>query len=588
VFDHARSPAPRNAGNCLPGDFRAVEQQYSGLVFGTALRCVGCRQMAQEVAQDVFLLLVKKARHVLPENTGGWLHRTAVLKARERLRAEARYRRRVAAYARCHTESQPVVGTHSDTEQVLERLDEALNRLPERYRRIIFLRYFEGLDAREIAARLGITPETAQKQCERARSRLAEKLAIAGVLAGGVLRAQLSPGDVVAGASAWSRPRSSMPMSRVHGIFRLSIASLGAAACFVVGLLLLPDDGGRHSGRLSCHSQMPPEPLTPVGVPTSENRPVGSVPRDLSLKATTELDLASLAVLLERADEADAMAATEAETILAGQGITELRHAADLVPGLELPVNQLRLLALGLVRHLVTRDGRAAVLAGEQLWRAQHGASAPLLASLVNEALAQWALEDRVAASRWYEAAAAERLFEDRGLTRAEFEDRPDATFQRALEMERTACDLSARVALAQSLLQPKESGEEGIPSWQVMADVWAHKLTPADARELADLLWTRSDLPTQSIFQFRLALVTLPTIPPSLESVCWAATPHGQHDVDAALAGAVVDAWWQIHPAGTALWLATLGELPERTVILSSLPAAGTILHRTFCPLTP
>ncbi|HKB15334.1 MAG TPA: sigma-70 family RNA polymerase sigma factor [Planctomycetota bacterium] len=57
-----------------------------------------------------------------------------------------------------------------------DRLEEALNALAPRYRRLIELYFFEGLDYDECARRLRLGVEALRKRMERARSKLREVL----------------------------------------------------------------------------------------------------------------------------------------------------------------------------------------------------------------------------------------------------------------------------------------------------------------------------------------------------------------------------------------------------------------------------
>ena len=63
--------------------FRGMMARYTDLVFGTALRVVRERTVAEEVTQNVFVALARKAAF-LPVDTclGAWLHKGAVLEAK--------------------------------------------------------------------------------------------------------------------------------------------------------------------------------------------------------------------------------------------------------------------------------------------------------------------------------------------------------------------------------------------------------------------------------------------------------------------------------------------------------------------------
>src|ERR1043166_6888380 len=75
--------------------FADVVRRHVDLVYGTALRKLDDSGAAEEVAQNVFAALARKAWQVAPEDSvPAWLHRTALLEAREWLRGELRRRRR--------------------------------------------------------------------------------------------------------------------------------------------------------------------------------------------------------------------------------------------------------------------------------------------------------------------------------------------------------------------------------------------------------------------------------------------------------------------------------------------------------------
>ncbi len=93
------------------GDQQALAhlvRQHLDLVFGTALRKVEDTGAAEEIAQNVFATLARKAWQFGPDDSlPAWLHKTALLESKEWLRGELRRRRReqtavelAAAFAR--------------------------------------------------------------------------------------------------------------------------------------------------------------------------------------------------------------------------------------------------------------------------------------------------------------------------------------------------------------------------------------------------------------------------------------------------------------------------------------------------------
>src|SRR2546425_719907 len=75
--------------------FRALVTRHVHLVYATALRQVGDAPLAEEITQNVFIALARKAPRLAGVQTlAGWLHRTTILEAKARIRAELRRGRR--------------------------------------------------------------------------------------------------------------------------------------------------------------------------------------------------------------------------------------------------------------------------------------------------------------------------------------------------------------------------------------------------------------------------------------------------------------------------------------------------------------
>lgn len=146
--------------------FAQLVQRHLNLVFGTALRLLGERTAAEEVAQNVFISLARKAASIRPDaGLAGWLHRSAVLEARLRQRTDLRRQTREDLAAQLGT---TMPNPDSPDRLPLETLDDALLELPEGDRRTLLLRYFEGRCFRDIGSALGIGEDAAQKRTSRA------------------------------------------------------------------------------------------------------------------------------------------------------------------------------------------------------------------------------------------------------------------------------------------------------------------------------------------------------------------------------------------------------------------------------------
>jgi DNA-directed RNA polymerase specialized sigma24 family protein len=75
--------------------FRALVSRHVDPVSATAYRQVGDTGLAEEITQNVFVRLARKATVLAGHETiAGWLHRCAILESKARFRAEMRRRRR--------------------------------------------------------------------------------------------------------------------------------------------------------------------------------------------------------------------------------------------------------------------------------------------------------------------------------------------------------------------------------------------------------------------------------------------------------------------------------------------------------------
>jgi RNA polymerase sigma factor (sigma-70 family) len=146
--------------------FEALVQRHLRLVFATALRQVGDRSLAEEISQQVFLALARKAGRLGGHQTiAGWLYQTTLREAKRTLRTELRRQRRdqlaLEVGALGH-------GSADEADGLLPLLDEALASLRESERLAVILRYFEGKSWREVGTELGASEDAVQKRGERA------------------------------------------------------------------------------------------------------------------------------------------------------------------------------------------------------------------------------------------------------------------------------------------------------------------------------------------------------------------------------------------------------------------------------------
>ena len=160
--------------------FAALVTRHVSLVYSVALRQTGNPHAAEEITQAVFIILARKAASLGPKTIlSGWLFQTARLTAANFLRGQIRRQEREQeAYMQSlSNEPEPDVWP-----QIAPLLDDALDRLGERDRHAIVLRFFENRSLGEVGAALGASEDAAKMRVNRALEKLRKLFSKRGVM----------------------------------------------------------------------------------------------------------------------------------------------------------------------------------------------------------------------------------------------------------------------------------------------------------------------------------------------------------------------------------------------------------------------
>ncbi|MDC0302727.1 sigma-70 family RNA polymerase sigma factor [bacterium] len=166
--------------------FTALVESLRSLVYSSALRRTSRPQLAEEVTQDVFARLARKAESLRQHpSLQAWIFETTRRQAATAMRSERRRQRKITALAsetRAHESNTPhpmdKLPRWTDAVPVL---DEALDRLTGKERNVIIQRFYQGKKFREIAAASGQTEDACKKRLQRALEKLSRMLTARGV-----------------------------------------------------------------------------------------------------------------------------------------------------------------------------------------------------------------------------------------------------------------------------------------------------------------------------------------------------------------------------------------------------------------------
>ena len=291
------------AGPSAGAALEVLMGRYGPLVARVCGGILGDRQLAEDAAQAVFLVLLRRAGAVRdPDRLAPWLHGVALRTARA---ARRRHRRRAAEPI--PPEDPTMIGTTPDPARAAiareraEALHAAIARLPGRYRDPVVLCDLDGLTHAEAARRLGCPTATVSARIRRARDRLRAGLA----------RHRVDPDAALPPVTLIAAPRTlaataaaQLLADRILGAATAAKWKAILAAALVAGAATVgaagtqadpqvppaPAGGGMDAPRIAVAPQSPP------AAPVSPDRPRRGVLRIAKLRHAGDWDVAPQAI----------------------------------------------------------------------------------------------------------------------------------------------------------------------------------------------------------------------------------------------------------------------------------------------------
>lgn len=154
--------------------FRALYDANVDRIYRLAYRMAGEEELARDFTQEAFLRAYQKLDQFRGDAAfSTWLHSIAVSVSLNGLRKVDRHRKR----ERSLENAAHVAPSRNEVDPgVRERIEEAVDGLPEIYRTVFLMHDLEGYGHAEIAEMLGVAEGTSKARLSRARAKLRELL----------------------------------------------------------------------------------------------------------------------------------------------------------------------------------------------------------------------------------------------------------------------------------------------------------------------------------------------------------------------------------------------------------------------------
>lgn len=160
--------------------YRELLRRYEPMIYAFCLRLLKSREDAEEVTQDSFLVVFHQIHKL--QNAGAfrtWIFRVTQNECRDRFAKIKRKQEMQEAYEAMQKKELEEVHEEAAEEQK-EQLSQALERLSEKDREIVVLRFVSGLKLEEIADVLDLGLSATKMRLQRAMEELKQYFAGVG------------------------------------------------------------------------------------------------------------------------------------------------------------------------------------------------------------------------------------------------------------------------------------------------------------------------------------------------------------------------------------------------------------------------
>ncbi len=153
-------------------------QKYSDMVFRVGVLYMRNEQESYDIVQDLFLkLLCHPKQFEDEEQEKAWILRVAINRCKDQLKSFWR-KKRISwqEYQNGSANGGEGIGYSDDFSDERQMVMSAVQNLPDIYKEVIYLFYYEGYKAEEIARLMRRNPSTVRSRLQKARELLKKSL----------------------------------------------------------------------------------------------------------------------------------------------------------------------------------------------------------------------------------------------------------------------------------------------------------------------------------------------------------------------------------------------------------------------------